>query len=154
MSFQYNPDHPIGTCGKCGGEMIHNVPRMGNAGSFIHKQNNSIQCPNQMSQPTNCPCGHEFKTIHGWTTAECGSFPKAQSELCIEREARQKAEAELADYKRISSDLVASVNEWKAKRNAELANNQKLRALLVKIIKGRPRMSCEWEIAEKELEAL
>ena len=42
--YQYNPDHAVGTCGKCGKEMIYNVPRLGSAGGYIHKETNKLEC--------------------------------------------------------------------------------------------------------------
>lgn len=42
--FSYNPDHPLGTCGQCGAELVHNVPRLGNAGGFVHKSSGKVQC--------------------------------------------------------------------------------------------------------------
>ena len=45
MNFVYNPEHAIGTCGDCGREMIHNIPRLGDNGGFIHKENHSYMCP-------------------------------------------------------------------------------------------------------------
>lgn len=35
VEYPYNPAHKIGTCGKCGGEMAYNVPRLGPDGGFI-----------------------------------------------------------------------------------------------------------------------
>ena len=42
--YEYNPAHPIGTCGDCGGEMIYNVPRLGINGGFIHKETGQLLC--------------------------------------------------------------------------------------------------------------
>ena len=46
--FPHNPAHPIGTCAKCGGEMVHNVPRIGTDGGFVHKETGRTEC----DQPT------------------------------------------------------------------------------------------------------
>lgn len=40
----HNPQHQIGTCGKCGGEMVYNVPRLGANGGYIHKATGKFQC--------------------------------------------------------------------------------------------------------------
>lgn len=45
-TYEYNPKHKIGTCAKCGGEMIYNVPRLGASGGFIHKETGYISCGN------------------------------------------------------------------------------------------------------------
>lgn len=50
--FPYNPAHPVGTCAKCGGEMVHNVPRLGAGGGFVHKINASIVCPEMLPART------------------------------------------------------------------------------------------------------
>ena len=42
--YPHNPDHPIGTCAKCGEEMAYNVPRLGLNGGFIHKNTSNTQC--------------------------------------------------------------------------------------------------------------
>lgn len=42
--YPHNPDHPIGTCVKCGEEMVYNVPRMGPNGGFIHKATGKYEC--------------------------------------------------------------------------------------------------------------
>ncbi len=42
--FPHNPAHPIGTCAKCGEEMVYNVPRLGPDGGFIHKSSASFEC--------------------------------------------------------------------------------------------------------------
>jgi len=42
--FPYNPEHAVGTCAKCGREMIYNVPRLGPGGGFIHKTTMSFDC--------------------------------------------------------------------------------------------------------------
>jgi hypothetical protein len=42
--FPYNPEHPIGTCARCGQEMIYNVPRMGPNGGFVHKASGKLMC--------------------------------------------------------------------------------------------------------------
>ncbi len=42
--FTWNPNHSIGTCARCGDEMIYNVPRMGPAGGFIHKSTHDLMC--------------------------------------------------------------------------------------------------------------
>lgn len=44
LNFKYNPAHEIGTCAKCGKEMIYNVPRLGAAGGFIHKDTRDFEC--------------------------------------------------------------------------------------------------------------
>jgi len=43
-SFGWNPAHPIGTCTKCGAEMIYNVPRLGPDGGFVHVATGSPLC--------------------------------------------------------------------------------------------------------------
>ncbi len=42
--FTYNPAHKLGTCGNCGHEMTHNVPRMGDAGGWVHLHG-GLECP-------------------------------------------------------------------------------------------------------------
>lgn len=42
--FPYNPEHAVGTCSKCGKEMVYNVPRMGPDGGFVHKEAGLLQC--------------------------------------------------------------------------------------------------------------
>lgn len=42
--FPWNPAHKIGTCARCGEEMVLNVPRMGAAGGFIHKATRDFAC--------------------------------------------------------------------------------------------------------------
>ncbi len=42
--YSYNPDHPIATCADCGGEMVHNVPRLGPDGGYVHKATGQLQC--------------------------------------------------------------------------------------------------------------
>jgi len=37
-------DNSIGTCGHCGKEMTHNVPRLGNSGGFVHKETGKFEC--------------------------------------------------------------------------------------------------------------
>jgi len=46
-AFSYNHAHPIGTCGKCGREMVHNVPRLGKDGGFVHKDTGSFLCDDE-----------------------------------------------------------------------------------------------------------
>ncbi len=41
--YGYNPAHKLGTCGKCGKKMTHNVPRMGDAGGWVHL-NGGLDC--------------------------------------------------------------------------------------------------------------
>jgi hypothetical protein len=43
--YPHNPDHKIGTCSKCGNEMVYNVPRLGPDGGFVHKANGKFECP-------------------------------------------------------------------------------------------------------------
>jgi hypothetical protein len=43
-TYPHNPSHPIGTCTKCGGEMVYNVPRMGPNGGFVHKATGRLVC--------------------------------------------------------------------------------------------------------------
>ena len=43
-TFKYNPDHTIGTCSKCGEEMLFNVPRIGRDGGYIHKSTGKFSC--------------------------------------------------------------------------------------------------------------
>ena len=45
--FQWNSAHPVGTCAKCGSEMAHNVPRLGDGGGFIHKAAGKYECKNE-----------------------------------------------------------------------------------------------------------
>ncbi len=40
--YPHNPDHKVGTCGKCGKEARHNVPRLGEAGGFTHADGSPI----------------------------------------------------------------------------------------------------------------
>lgn len=42
--YTHNPAHLIGTCADCGEEMIHNVPRMGPDGGFVHKATGYVLC--------------------------------------------------------------------------------------------------------------
>ena len=42
--YTWNPAHPIGTCADCGGEMVHNCPRLGANGGYIHKETGSVLC--------------------------------------------------------------------------------------------------------------
>jgi hypothetical protein len=42
--FPYNPEHPIGTCAKCGKEMEFNVPRVGPDGGYVHKDSSRVDC--------------------------------------------------------------------------------------------------------------
>lgn len=42
--FQWNPDHPIGTCEECGMEVTYNVPRLRSDGGFIHKDTGRLHC--------------------------------------------------------------------------------------------------------------
>ncbi len=42
--FEYNKEHAIGTCVKCGKEMIFNIPRLGANGGFIHSETCLIEC--------------------------------------------------------------------------------------------------------------
>lgn len=49
-AFKWNPAHPIGTCGRCGGEMVHNVPRLGPDGGFVHKATGTILCKKPTQQ--------------------------------------------------------------------------------------------------------
>lgn len=44
MHHLHNPQHPMGTCATCGGEMIYNVPRLKENGGFVHKSNGWGQC--------------------------------------------------------------------------------------------------------------
>ena len=44
LPFSYNPEHACGTCAKCGGEMIYNIPRLGKDGGFIHKETGRFIC--------------------------------------------------------------------------------------------------------------
>lgn len=44
MNFPHNPEHACGTCADCGGEMVWNVPRMGPAGGFVHKESGNFDC--------------------------------------------------------------------------------------------------------------
>ncbi len=48
--YQYNPAHKVATCGKCGREMRHNVPRLGDDGGFIHL-NGDLSCPAPTASP-------------------------------------------------------------------------------------------------------
>lgn len=51
--YAHNPAHLIGTCAKCGEEMIFNVPRLGANGGYVHKSNGKFDCNNSMTpQPT------------------------------------------------------------------------------------------------------
>lgn len=43
-TFGWNSNHPIGTCGHCGGEMVYNVPRLGSNGGYVHKSTGSLLC--------------------------------------------------------------------------------------------------------------
>ena len=43
-NYDYNPDHLIGTCGKCGTDMVSNVPRLGSGGGFVHKETGRSSC--------------------------------------------------------------------------------------------------------------
>lgn len=36
--------HPHPTCGNCGNEMGHNVPRLGDSGGFVHKETGMFEC--------------------------------------------------------------------------------------------------------------
>ncbi len=42
--YPYNPEHKIGTCSRCGEEMIYNIPRMGPNGGFVHKGTVKLMC--------------------------------------------------------------------------------------------------------------
>jgi hypothetical protein len=42
--FNYNPSHPIGTCGDCGEEVTYNVPRLGPDGGFVHMKTGKLLC--------------------------------------------------------------------------------------------------------------
>lgn len=44
LAHPHNPNHPVGTCAKCGAEMTYNVPRIGPAGGYIHKATASFDC--------------------------------------------------------------------------------------------------------------
>lgn len=48
----HNPAHAIGTCGKCGEEMVYNVPRLGPDGGYVHKATGKLQCeqPNDQAE--------------------------------------------------------------------------------------------------------
>jgi hypothetical protein len=48
--YKWNPAHPIGTCGLCGGEMIYNVPRLGADGGYCHKETDDIRCPSSPNE--------------------------------------------------------------------------------------------------------
>ena len=41
-----NPS-PTMTCGHCGKKMAHNVPRLGDAGGFVHKETGKFECSNK-----------------------------------------------------------------------------------------------------------
>lgn len=42
--FSHNPAHEIGTCARCGEEMVYNVPRLGPVGGFVHKSDGQYLC--------------------------------------------------------------------------------------------------------------
>ena len=62
--YPYNPDHAVGTCAYCGKEMIHNVPRMGDAGGFVHKHNCSFSCTDE---------GHPYQITQVTTASTTGT---------------------------------------------------------------------------------
>jgi uncharacterized phage protein (TIGR01671 family) len=51
---------PTMTCGHCGKEMAHNVPRLGDAGGFIHKGTGKFEC--KISKPTVSPSRLNFRS--------------------------------------------------------------------------------------------
>ncbi len=60
----------IGTCGRCHKEMAFNVPRLGEAGGFIHKDTGNFEC---LSDDINPPTGPAGPDEHGFVTTEsCG----------------------------------------------------------------------------------
>lgn len=50
--YGYNPKHYIGTCRRCGGEMVYNVPRFGAHGGFIHQESGRFLCADQCKPVT------------------------------------------------------------------------------------------------------
>jgi hypothetical protein len=49
IRFPHNPAHTSGTCCNCGKELVFNVPRMGEAGGFIHKDTYEFICPESLA---------------------------------------------------------------------------------------------------------
>ena len=49
--FGYNPAHPIGTCGDCGGEMIFNAPAFGANAGYVHKATGKLLCDKPTPPP-------------------------------------------------------------------------------------------------------
>jgi uncharacterized phage protein (TIGR01671 family) len=48
------------TCGNCGKEMSHNVPRLGDSGGFVHKETGKFEC--KISKPTVKPSKLNFRS--------------------------------------------------------------------------------------------
>lgn len=50
--FSWNPAHPLGTCARCGEEMVYNIPRLGADGGFVHKETRQLLCADQENDST------------------------------------------------------------------------------------------------------
>lgn len=71
--YAHNPEHAFGTCCNCGKEMVANVPRMGLAGGFVHKETGSFACKMENVMRTRqCPGCEKLISERLATCPHCG----------------------------------------------------------------------------------
>lgn len=99
--FGWNPAHPVGTCGDCGAEMAHNVPRLGADGGFVHKATGKLECAAALAleeieftetEPEPCPECKERKVVCACLRNTCihcgkpvGNIESIVCEVCAAR---------------------------------------------------------------------
>ena len=98
----WNPEHPSGTCADCGKEMVHNVPRLGSRGGYVHKDTMQMECntPHTQEAPhvsrphVTVGCGHSSLISSAVATAL--ATPPAMLEPPLPRPARPPHSALMA----------------------------------------------------------